>query len=139
MPYIIRNLTAGEYSCGGVTWKKGEQKTLERVNAKIAAEVERGVNLSSAQDPTPITGLAAITNSLTTITNTTGTPVAPTSGALTLATISDVATAANAIATLAAENNRVKTLMTAVLARMALLEASLVELQADAAAVQKAR
>ena len=61
---------------------------------------------------------ASLAQTQNTLTNTTGTAATPSGGGRTLATISDTATAANAIAGLAAELNLVKADIAALLARI---------------------
>lgn len=71
--------------------------------------VQKNANYGTVSD------LAATQNTLV---NTTGTAATPSAGTRTLATISDTATAANAIAGLAAELNLVKADIAALLARV---------------------
>lgn len=138
MGISVTNKAPGDFSVGGLLWKKGETKTLTVLNKAIRDEIDKGTNLYSATDATPITGLADIANTLTTFTNTTGTPQTPASGLLTLAAITDVATAANAIATLAAELNRVKTLNTALINRIELIENVVIGLEINDVAKARA-
>lgn len=71
--------------------------------------------LQQRSDFGTVTALAATQNTLV---NTTGTAATPSAGTRTLATISDTATAANAIAGLAAEMNLVKADLAAMIARV---------------------
>lgn len=138
MGISVTNKAPGDFSVGGLLWKKGEVKVLTVLNKAIRDEIDKGVNLSSPSDATPITGLADITNTLTTFTNTTGVPQVPASGLLTLAAITDIATAANAIASLAAELNRVKTLNAALIARIELIENVVIGLEVNDVAKARA-
>lgn len=95
----VTNLTNGSLSVGNEVWAKGETKSLERngMNADILAAIQAGTSLSGPAGAV----LADQTDLPHSFTNTTGTPVEPASGVVALAAITDVATAANAIATLA--------------------------------------
>lgn len=95
----VTNLTNGVLSVGGLTWQKGEVKNIERngMNKDIHDAIVAGTQLSAPAG----TFFADTTDLPESFTNTTGTPVAASNGVVALAAITDVATAANAIATLA--------------------------------------
>lgn len=127
----LKNLLDGDLAIGNVIWAKGETKSIRFLSPAIRDAVAAN-SLSSDVDVTPIDGLADITNTLTTWTDSsTGTAPVITSQAATVAAITTVAHAANAIAGLVAEANRTKTLMTAMIARIELLENTLLEIDAD--------
>jgi hypothetical protein len=129
--FNLKNTLDGDLAIGNYIWTKGETKALRFVNSDIRAAVAAGSLLSDA-DVTPIEALADITNTLTTWTDSsTGTAPTIASQAATIAAITTVAHAANAIAGLVAEANRTKTLMTALIARIELLENAMIEIDAD--------
>jgi len=127
----LKNLLDGDLAIGNTIWAKGETKSIRFVSPAIQAAVAAS-QLSSDVDVTPIEALADITNTLTTWTDSsTGTAPTIASQAATIAAITTVAHAANAIAGLVAEANRTKTLMTALIARIELLENAMIEIDAD--------
>lgn len=88
--YLVKNVTNDMVSVGGLVLLPGESKTVDVLNAALQASVLVSIT------PTVVSSLVALTD------NSTGT-----SGGNTIGAVNDVATAANAVATLAAKMNQV--------------------------------
>ena len=102
MSFKIKNNRNGTIVADGITFNKGQERTIEYAGKEVIARVAAGDLISTP----PLTGLTAdadLINNMAKITNTTGTAASVSNGAVTIAAISTVGDAANAIATLAAQ------------------------------------
>lgn len=103
MSFQIKNNTNGNLQADGVIFLKGTTKTVEFVGPQIIAAVKAG-KLVSTPALTGLTGDADLVNNLAKLTDSsTGTAATITNGAGTIAAVTDIASAKNAIATLAAQ------------------------------------
>jgi len=89
--YTVKNKTGDMVSVGGLVLEPGQSKTVTVLNAELQA----ATTLVSIT-PSAASSLTALTDSST-----------GTSGGATIGAVSDVATAANAIATLAANQSNI--------------------------------
>lgn len=125
--YTISNNTEGSVSVAGLTWGRNESKTLTFINQEIIDAVETKRILASPTDLTPLTGLSALTNTMSVITDSSGgTAATITDGAVTIPAVTGDNTVKNAISTLVAELNLAKDTINLMATRMALFESMLI-------------
>jgi hypothetical protein len=129
----ITNISGNDYSVDNYVWEKNETKVIEgSISKELIDELALGKNLVSDSDFTPFNELDALDNDLATITDSsTGTAATETEGALTVAAVTDVASAANAIATLVAEIEKQRVLNDALVAHIGAIEAECAKLRTE--------
>mgnify|MGYP003522394151 CR=1 FL=1 len=94
--FTIKNLSTGKLDIGETVLNVGQSAEVDVPSDKVVAALAAAKASITLNTPA---AFASLTNAPT-IVNTTGTPVALVAKAATIAAITDVATAANAIATL---------------------------------------
>lgn len=123
MTFQISNNTKGSVSVAGLSWEKNETKTLTFINQEIIDAVEVKKILASPSDLTPLTGLSALANGMSTITDSSGgTAATITDQAVTIAAVTGDNSVKNAISTLVAELVLSRAAISALVTRTALLE-----------------
>lgn len=133
----LRNKSTNILSVGGYTWQPGQTIPVTNMTNELAAEIALGTRLEITSGAyAAVTALAALAGTFTTVTDSSGgTAATVTDDELTIAAVTDVATAANAIATLAEEIDRLKTIVQAQETRsnllLAAVKAAQTELNAD--------
>lgn len=138
MSYEILNLMPFDVTVDGVVWPANGKRTVAAISQSLIYAIETKGWLQAPIDVTPLGGLADLASTLNDVTDSSGgTAATVTDGARTIAAVTDNATAANAIATLAAELDNARTTIAALVARCNILQDYVERVEAERLLVAK--